>query len=143
MNFDRIELAIKSGLFIQAMLEFSTPPEPNEIDAMSSRLGIHVSADHRELLLTYGGSSLDAIRINGLDGIELIDGLISFANDYNGYIFHYDPTGKVFVIDTDGGECTYLAGSLDEFFNDIFLGAAGEHFYGVEWVKELSSVGLA
>ena len=143
MSYEKIELAIKSGLLSEDMCEIVIPPTRGEINEFQNKTGHILSEGHFELLLKWGGSNLDEIRINSLKNTVCANGYIEFANDYNGFIYKYNSTGKVCVEDTDGGEVTPLAASVSEFINDIFLGELGIEFYGQDWVAELKVHGLA
>jgi hypothetical protein len=77
------------------------------------------------LLLEWGGSNLDEIRINGLDNINCEQAFVTFANDYDGFVYKYDQTGAVFSEDTE------------EFINEVLLGKRCVPFYGEGWLDEL------
>lgn len=143
MSYEKINKAIESGLFSREMCEIVKPPSLDEISKFSSSTGIQLNNEHIDLLVKWGGSNLDEIRINGLEEVVYENTYTEFANDYNGFIYKYGIDGAVFVEDTDGGEITKLAPSISEFINNILLGEHGELFYGEEWVAELREYGIA
>ena len=124
------------------MLSIESPPTTKEIKVLSEKAPFALTNDHIQLLERFGGSSLDEIRIEAPSEIETDNGFISFANNYSGYRFVYNKNNEVFAIYHDGGAIIKLANSMDEFFNDVFLGRAGESFYGSEWVNDLVDAGL-
>lgn len=142
MNFAKLENALSSDLFISSMVSIETPPASQEINQLSEKMPFSISSDHKQLLQRFGGSFLDEIRIESPSQIEVEEGLISFANDYNGYRFAYNQNQEIFAIDHDGGAIIKLADSMDEFFNDVFLGRSGESFYGPDWVNSLVQAGV-
>ena len=142
MNFTKLERALASDLFISPMVSIETPPTIEEIKGLSEKMPFTLSNDHIQLLQRFGGSFLDEIRIEAPNQIEVEDGLISFANNYNGYRFVYNQNNEIFGIDHNGGAIIKLANSMDEFFNDVFLGRAGESFYGSDWINDLVDAGL-
>lgn len=79
------------------------------------------------MLLEWGGSNLE-IRIHGIDQVSSSGGFVEFANDYNGSVFKYNASGAVFVESTNGGVTRQLAGSVEEFINDVLLGKKDSGF---------------
>ncbi len=143
MTFERIQHALDCNLLNPSLCEIVLPPTEHEIALLEARIGAVISEEHKELLLQWGGSNLDAIRINSAAYVHSGDEGIVFANDYDGYAFAYDTTGSVFAIDTDGGKVTHVAGSIRSFVNDVLLGDQGAWLYGQSWVDEVRSRGLA
>ena len=139
MKFEKINIAIVSGLFNKDMCRLVTPPSISEIENHSKSLPFPLSEDHIDLLKQWGGSSLDEIRINSLERVEFENGFISFANNYNGFIFKYDRLGNVYLEDTDGGDVKQLAVSIVDFIDNVFLGKNCVKLYGDEWLDELKS----
>ena len=140
--YEKMQDAFKTGLFTEGLCEVVAPPTISQIDDFCQIEGIYLSPEHRALLLEWGGSNLDEIRIHGIDQVSSDGGFVEFANDYNGSVFKYTASGAVFVESTDGGETRQLAGSVEEFINDVLLGEKGSDFYGQDWVKELRIHGL-
>jgi len=66
MSYEKINKAIESGLFSCEMCEIVKPPSLEEISKFSSNAGIQLNKEHIDLLVQWGGSNLDEIRINGL-----------------------------------------------------------------------------
>ena len=142
MKFQKIKLAIESSLFNTEMIRLKTPPSLSEIQKHSKSLAFPLIHEHVELLQEWGGSRLDEIRINSLDRVECDGQYITFANDYNGYIFKYDHLGNVYAEDTDGGNIIRLADSIVDFIDNVFLGEKCVDFYGVEWLEDLKKHNL-
>lgn len=137
MKFEKIKLAIETGLFNNDLCSLVTPPSMTEIINHSKSFPFPLSEEHIELLQQWGGSGLDEIRINSLERVECEDGFIAFANDYNGYIFKYNQLGHVYVEDSDGGDVKQLADSIADFIHNVFLGENCVDFYGVDWLDDL------
>jgi len=137
MYFNKIRTALESGLLSKSLCEIVPPPTKQEISELQNSLSSALTQDHTNLLLEWGGSNLDEIRINGIDNIIEDNGLIEFANDYDGNVFKYNQSGNVFAFSTDGGEEKILASSVDEFINEVLLGRLGSDFYGEDWITEL------
>lgn len=135
--YEKLKLAIDSGLFSAGLTEVVPPPTSDEIVAKANQLPVPLRPEHVQLLLEWGGSNLDEIRINGLHQVICNGALVEFANDYNGFIYRYDQTGAVFSEDTDGGLIEEVASSIPEFINEVFLGERCVPFYGVDWLEEL------
>lgn len=142
MSYIKIQKALDAGLFSNEMCEIIAPPSMEEIDAYSISTRNVLIGAHVELLLSWGGSNLDEIRIKGLEDITSSALGVVFADDYNGYIYSYKSNGKIIALDTDGGKIIPLADSLDDFINDVFLGTKGEDFYGKDWTDELRNHGI-
>jgi hypothetical protein len=141
--FSRIQKAIDSGLLSTSLCEIIAPSTQASILRIEKELEIVLALDHQELLMSWGGSNLDEIRILSADEVRVFDGLISFANDYNGFVFAYGLGGAVIAIDTDGGKRQQLAPSISHFINFVFLGPEGAEFYGSDWADNLRSHGFA
>lgn len=140
--YEKLRQAINSGLFAEDLCEVVAPPSRVQLDEFCKIQGFRLSDEHRALLMEWGGSNLDEIRIHGLDQVSYSEGFVEFANDYNGYIFKYDEGGEVFAESTDGGDIRRLAESVDEFLNEVLMGEKGGDFYGQEWLQELREHGL-
>lgn len=139
MKFEKIKLAIETGLFNKDLCSLIAPPSMTEINNHSKSFPFPLSEDHIDLLQQWGGSGLDEIRINSLDRVECDGSYIAFANDYNGYIFKYNRLGHVYVEDTDGGDVKQLADSITDFINNVLLGKNCVEFYGVVWLDDLKN----
>lgn len=144
MKFEKLEHALSSGLLERNLCSFPTPPTRADVDAFNRLRDWPPDSDHVELLVRWGGASLDEIRINSLARVrqEAHTQGVSFANDYNGQVFWYDRSGVVYKEDTDGGEIRKLAVSIDSFINNVFLGAECAPIYSEDWLERLSSHGL-
>lgn len=140
--YEKLRKAINSGLFAEGLCEVVIPPSRAQTDEFCNVQGFRLSNEHRALLMEWGGSNLDEIRIHGLDQVSYSGGFVEFANDYNGYIFKYNEYGEVFAEATDGGDMRRLAESVDEFLNEVLMGEKGGDFYGQEWLQELRKHGL-
>ena len=143
MHFPKIQRALDSGLFVPAMCELPTPPKEDEVRRLQEAFGGRLTSDHVCLLLEWGGANLDEIRIAGIEGVRFTDDRVVFADDSNGFVFHYDRSGAVFSEDTDGGKISRLADSLRELVDDVFLGPKSAEFYGEEWLDELRNHQIA
>lgn len=143
MTFERIQRALDCNLLNRSLCEIVLPPNQHELALLEARIGVVISEEHKELLLQWGGSNLDVIRINSVACVLNGEEGIVFANDYNGCEFAYDTTGSVFVLDTDGGKVTRIAGSIRSFFNDVLFGDQGASLYGQSWLDEVRTRGLA
>ena len=143
MVYSRVQQALDSGLLKRQLCEIVSPPTKLEIESIASRLPFSLAKSHIELLLEWGGSLLDQIRIHSLENIKQGNEMLLFASDYDGYQFVYDRDGAVFSIDTDGGSIEKLAPSVSIFINQFFLGKEGVNFYGENWVEELRKYGFA
>lgn len=142
MKFAKLQKAIDSGLFSEGLTNVVTPPTLSAIEAKAKSLPIPMHADHVSLLLEWGGSNLDEIRINPLERVECDGKFVDFANDYNGFVYKYDRNGFVYSEDTDGGELEKLAENISEFINEVFLGPRCEQSYGADWLEDLRKHGL-
>lgn len=142
MKFEKIKRAIDSGLFIKDMCSIELPPSMSDIQKHSKSLPFPLSSAHIALLQEWGGSGLDEIRINPLDRVKSDGSYITFANDYNGFVFKYNRLGNVYAQDTDGGDVSQLADSIEDFINNVFLGDKCVEFYGVEWLEDLKKHNL-
>jgi hypothetical protein len=135
--YEKLRTAIDSGLFKRSLTEVVSPPSAEAIRVKANSLPLPLHSEHVQLLLEWGGSNLDEIRINGLENVNYEQALVTFANDYNGFVYKYDQTGAVFSEDTDGGLVEKVAGSISEFINEVFLGERCVPFYGEGWLDEL------
>jgi hypothetical protein len=142
MAYEKLQRAVDAGLFDPELCEIVTPPTDAEIDAAEAVAGFTFSAEHRALLLAWGGSDLHEIVIHAPDRVHDAEGMIEFGADYSGSLFRYDESGAVYADDAQSGEVLHLAASLPEFIDDFLLGAKGEDFYGEDWVRELDALGL-
>lgn len=144
MTYEKLKRALDAGLFDPELCDIVAPPVEADIARAEQSLGVTFSAEHRALLLEWGGSDLHEIVIHAPDQVHVEDGLIEFAADYAGSLFHYAPDegGAVYADDVQSGETIHLAASLPEFINEVLLGAKGEDFYGEDWVRELRALGL-
>lgn len=140
--YEKLKQAIESGVFSEDLCDIARPPSLHQFDEFCKTASLKPSSEHKELILEWGGSNLDEIRIHGLHQVSSDGDFIEFADDYNGYIFKYSSSGAVFAVSTDGGEIRQLAGSVEEFINDVLLGEKGSDFYGQDWVEELREHGL-
>ncbi|HEX4328372.1 MAG TPA: SMI1/KNR4 family protein [Burkholderiales bacterium] len=145
MSYEKLRRALDAGLFDPELCEIVPPPSEADIARAEQALGVAFSAEHRTLLLEWGGSDLHEIVIHAPDQVHVNEGLVEFAADYAGNLFHYAPDegGAVYADDVQSGETIFLAASLPEFINELLLGAKGEDFYGEDWVRELKVLGLA
>jgi hypothetical protein len=135
--YEKLRTAIDSGLFKRSLTEVVPPPSAEDIRVRASSLPLPLHPEHVQLLLEWGGSNLDEIRINGLENVNCEQDCVTFANDYNGFVYKYDQTGAVFSEDTDGGSVERVAGSIPEFINEVLLGERCVPFYGEAWLDEL------
>jgi len=135
--YEKLRKAIDSGLLDKALTNIVPPPSPDEITARSNQLSVHLRPEHIQLLLEWGGSNLDEIRINGLHKMRGDDAFVEFANDYRGFIYKYDREGVVYLEDTDGGLNKQIALSIPDFINEVLLGERCVPFYGEDWLVEL------
>jgi hypothetical protein len=145
VTYEKLRRALDAGLFDPELCEIVAPPSEADITRAEHALGITFSLEHRGLLLEWGGSDLHEIVIHAPDQVHVNQGLVEFAGDYAGNLFHYAPGegGAVYADDVQRGETILLAASLPEFINEVLLGAKGEDFYGEDWVRELKVLGLA
>ncbi|MDB5807679.1 MAG: hypothetical protein JWN73_5001 [Betaproteobacteria bacterium] len=145
MAYEKLKRALDAGLFDPELCDIVAPPVEADIAHAEQALGVTFSPDHRALLLEWGGSDLHEIVIHAPGQVHVEDGLIEFAADYAGNLFHYAPDeeGAVYADDVQSGETIQLAASLPEFINEVLLGAKGEDFYGEDWVRELKALNLA
>ncbi len=143
MKYAKIQKAIDSGLLSSYMCKIVSPPTKDDVVGFASEKSITLNEDHIQLLIEWGGSDLDEIRINNLQNVKTEGNLIFFANDYNGYLFAYDTSGNVYATDTDGGKKSKLVNSIYDFINDFLFGEEGIEFYGGDWVSELKQHALA
>ena len=151
MKFPKFRRAIEKGLFDEDFVKPEPPPTRKEIEKRSAELRIPFCADHVDLLLEWGGSDFDQIRINALDEIERLDPggkdpadgeYVLFANDFAGFMFFYDETGRVFSFNPDGGAFAQRGASVEDFLENFLLGAAGDSFYDDEWMASLREHGF-
>jgi len=112
--YEKLRTAIDSGLFNRSLTEVVSPPSAEAIRVRASSLPLPLHPEHVQLLLEWGGSNVDEIRINGLENVNCEAAFVKFANDYNGFIYKYDRTGAVFSEDTDGGLIEKVAESISE-----------------------------
>ena len=141
--YEKLRRAIDSGLFKAGLTEIVPPPTSGEIAARANQLPSPLHPEHIQLLLEWGGSNLDEIRINGLHKVRCDGAFVEFASDYNGFIYKYDRTGAVYSEDTDGGLNQQVALSIPEFINEVFLGERCVPHYGHDWLAELRKHKLA
>ena len=144
MTYEKLRRALDAGLFDPELCEIVAPPSEADIAHAEQSLGIAFSPEHRTLMLEWGGSDLHEIVIHAPDQVHMNEGLVEFAGDYAGSLFHYAPDegGAVYADDVQSGETILLAASLPEFINEVLLGKKGEDFYGEDWVRELHALGL-
>lgn len=144
MAYEKLRHALDAGLFDPELCDIVAPPTEGEISAAEAAAGFPFSADHRALLLAWGGSDLHEIVIHAAPEVHRAEqGMIEFAADYSGSLFLYDDDGAVHAEDVQSGELLYLAPSIPAFIDDFLLGEKGEDFYGEDWVRELKALGLA
>lgn len=135
--YEKLRIAIDSGLFKRSLIKVVSPPSAEAIRVRANSLPLPLHPEHVQLLLEWGGSNLDEIRIDGLERVDCDEAFVRFANDYNGFVYKYDHTGAVFSEDTDGGLIEKMAESIPEFINEVFLGERCVPFYGEDWLDEL------
>jgi len=140
--YEKIKLAIDAGLFNRSLTKIVPPPTPDQISAVAKQLPLPLRQEHVRLLLEWGGSNLDAIRINGLEEVRCSGAFVEFANDFTGFIYMYNQTGAVFSEDTDGGLIEQIAESLPTFINEVLLGEQCPAFYGRDWLERLQEHNL-
>ena len=141
--YSKIQFAIDKGVLCKDLCNIVVPPSELDIENYLSFHSISLSSPHCDLLLEWGGSNLDEIRILSLEYIEVRDSKVVFANNYNGFSFSYDSIGRVYSEDHDGGESEFLSSSVDEFINEFVFGEKGKDFYGEDWIQELKNNGIA
>lgn len=137
-----INKALSSGLLDEELCERVSAPSLARIAAFCNENNITLNMQHHDLLCHFGGSNLDVIRILGLDNITEHDGYIAFANDYCGFIYQYNASGQVYLQDTDGGEISLIASSIDDFFNNVLFGLDTAKVYDAEWQAALREHGM-
>lgn len=145
MTYEKLKRACDAGLFDPELCEIVAPPAEAELAQAEQELHLTFSADHRALMLEWGGSDLHEIVIHAPGQVHVNeDGMVEFASDYSGSLFLLAPEedNAVYVEDAQSGETFRLAASLPEFINEVLLGEKGEDFYGEDWVRELRSLGL-
>ncbi|MFZ3320756.1 MAG: SMI1/KNR4 family protein [Usitatibacter sp.] len=125
--------------------------------SLESKLQRPLSAQHRDLLMTWNGLDLDVIRIFGVPPVvkgiydllewqELVpegEGNIAFGGDPSGFLYFESKSGSVLSSDHDGGETKVVASCINEFIDEVVFGARGDSFLGEEWLNELRALGLS
>jgi hypothetical protein len=123
---------------------------------LESKLKRPLSAQHRDLLLTWNGLDLDVIRIFGVPPVvqgindllewqELVpegEGNIAFGGDPSGFLYFENRNGTILSWDHDGGGIEVRAPCINEFIDEVVFGARGESFMGEEWLNRLRTFGL-
>lgn len=110
-----------------------------------------LSEQHKELLKKWNGINLDVIQFFGCDTSqsdaelknnqellprEIKKGII-IASDPSGFLYIEDEEGKIFLLDTDGGQISIIASSLEDLICNYIFGNRAEEFGGKEWKREL------
>jgi hypothetical protein len=134
----------------------ATGASAEALRSAESKLQRTLSAQHRDLLLTWNGLDLDVIRIFGvppltqgiknlLEWQELVPegkGNIAFGGDASGFLYFESLDGSVLSWDHDGGEIKVMASCINEFIDEVVFGSRGDSFMGEEWLSRLRALGL-
>lgn len=150
---EKIQMVIDSSLLSRSLVYV---PNFGASDAMLEDaervLGRKLSLFHRELLKKWNGLDLDIIRFYGcgcnpgphgslaenqFELPEVFSSGLVIGSDPAGFLYVEDETGQIFMIDSEGGEISYLATSLNEFICSYVFGERGHEFAGEGWLTEL------
>jgi hypothetical protein len=114
----------------------------------------------RRVLSRWNGLDLDVVRLYGCgsvargikrlsahqlveaDELRDLDEPMVIGSDSSGFVYIEDAQGRVWSLDTDGGELTRLADSLDDFLGRVVFGEGAEAFAGSQWAQTLRRAGL-
>ena len=148
---------MESGLLIKDMTfipeQGATAESIAELEAALPR---PLLPEHRELLTTWNGLSLDVVKIlaatdnqeriqsilSAQDWVPAENGNVAFAIDPSGFLYFQSTNGQVWSSDHDGGEITLLASCINAFVSDYLSGAQADRFMGEAWLAKLQQLGL-
>lgn len=116
-----------------------------------------ISQQYKNLLKKWNGIDLEVISFYGCgkpeDTLEClqnnqellpssIKGGMVIGSDPMGFIYIENEEGKIYSLDTDGGEILEVASSLEDFICNYLFGKRAKEFGGEEWEQELKDNNL-
>ena len=154
------EEILASGLFARTMIQVPVAGATDKaIEDLERALPRSVSAAHRAILCRWNGLDLDVVRILGVPPVEpgfktildfqpliesdtrLSTGVV-FATDPSGFLYIEKSDGSIYSVDHDGGEITFCASTVDEFFDVLVFGNRSSEFLGHQWLYTLQRLGI-
>ena len=155
---EKIEVVLGTGLLTpQLMIIPARGATDDELRQEEALLGRPLCLDHVAILRRWNGIAMEVVRLFGcgenagevgrLSALQIkgdfgVKGAVVVGSDASGFAYLQAADGRVFSLDTDGGEFKQLAGNLDEFFERLVFGPDAASFAGQDWLAELRDVGI-
>lgn len=123
-----------------------------DIQQEEKLLNKEISQQYKNLLKKWNGIDLEVISFYGCNepentleclrnNQELLPSTIPkgiiIGSDPAGFIYIEDESGKIFLLDTDGGEISEIASSIEDLICNYVFGKKAKEFGGEEWEQEL------
>ena len=155
---DRIRAVLDARLLLPELTIVPTRgATDDELQAEESLLGRRFCEDHALLLKAWNGIALEVVRFFGcgvlardvgrlldlqLKAVDIAAGAIVIGSDASGFVYFQLCDGRVFTMDTDGGEIEESASNLDDFVERLVLGPDAALFAGQDWLDQLRTASI-